>query len=341
MEEKINDMLYEKLKKKLKICKKVSGNREINIRCPICKDSKTDPFKARMYIQNKPPFKFKCFNCEASGIVDEKFLSKLEIDDFSLNDYIRKENKRFTKKMNYKYGNTVDILKKKNIIFPDIKKEHLFKKEYIENRLGILIPKEDTSKYKIIYSINDFIKENKLEKIINENNKGKIYGIDQNSIGFLSFDRSHIIFRNILNVEKYGRYANFSLFPELDGKKTYMIKNDIDLSKRVYNLILTEGIIDIIGVYNHIYNKQDEGNIFIANCGKSFTLTSDIMKKLSILNAEINIYSDQDVPISFYRNLMSYEVFYRLNGINLYYNNIGKDYGVKKEEISLKDKIVL
>ena len=99
--------------------------------------------------------------------------------------------------------------------------------------------------------------------------------------------------------------------------------------------------MDILGVYNHIYNKEDNNTIFIANNGKSFTSSSNILKNLSILNADINIYSDSDVPISFYKELMEYEVYYRFNGINLYYNKIGKDYGVKKEEIKLKEVIEL
>ena len=38
---------------------------------------------------------------------------------------------------------------------------------------------------------------------------------------------------------------------------------------------------------------------------------------------------------------MKYNDLCRFNGINLYYNSIGKDYGVKKEEIKLQNCIEL
>lgn len=332
-----NNMLYEKLKPHLKVCKLVSASKEIVVRCTFCGDSVHDPYKGHMYIQNYPPYKFHCFKCETSGVVNPNFLRRLDISDYLLTSHIKKENSKFMKKMNYKYGNDLQFLmNKKKIVFPQPKQEDLFKKEYMEDRLGILLNEEDTSKYKLIYSIHDFIKENKFTnfKLTNQTNF-----LDKNSLGFLSYDKSNIVFRNIQNTE--NRYTNFCMFPELEGKKTYMIKNSIDTSRRVYNLILTEGIMDIVGVYNHLYNKEDEGNIFIANCGKSYKISIDLMKKLSILNANINIYSDQDVNSNFYRNLMSIDPYFRLNGMNIYYNNIEKDFGVTKNRIILRKPIIM
>ena len=81
--------------------------------------------------------------------------------------------------------------------------------------------------------------------------------------------------------------------------------------------------------------------LFIANAGKSFIVTSNLLKKMAILNSNIIIYSDGDVSIEEYRKIMLREKYFSMNGMNIYYNKKGKDFGVKKEEILLSNKIEL
>ena len=287
--------LYETLKKRLKVCKLTTAKDELNIRCPFCLDSVKDPFKGHMYIENNPPFRYYCQRCNASGRVNKKYLSLLDIED----------------------------------------------------RLGIKINDEDISRYKIVYNLNEFLNINKLTSILNKNAKNfyfmkNIETINKNCVGFLSHDKSTIIFRSLdKNITGY-RYNNFTIFPELDSKKTYMLSNNINLANKEYNIIITEGIFDIIGVFNHIYNKQISDNmIFMANAVKSYIVTANLLKKLSILNSDKNIYSDGDVDINFYKELMKKEIYFGCNGINLYYNRIGKDFGVTKDQIQLSTKIEL
>ena len=51
-------------------------------------------------------------------------------------------------------------------------------------------------------------------------------------------------------------------------------------------------------------------------------------------NIVINIFSDSDHDKYFYQNMMN-ELSPWVEKINLYYNSIGKDYGVPKDKISL------
>lgn len=341
--------LYLTLKKKLKVCKLNSSKTEINIRCIYCGDSTHDPFKGHMYIQNGPPYKYYCQRCQSSGIVNKKFLEDLDCTDYYLINKLEKEYNVYKQKSKIKYGSSLKFLNNEYIYFPkpSIKRDYE-KLNYLENRLGIEIKEDEINKYKIVISLKEFIKNNNLNNIIknNENNytfMKNLRTIDEMCIGFLSADKSTIIFRSLDSEKTNYRYNNFVLFPDIEeSKKTYTISNKIDLASPVFNINIAEGPIDIIGIYNNVNNKYDDNKtIYIANAGKSFMVTSKFIKKLSILNANINIYSDRDVDINFYKKLIKNDLFYRMNGINIYYNNKSKDFGVPKNEIIVSNKITL
>lgn len=343
--------LYKHLKGKLKVCKLNSAGTEINIRCPYCGDSIKDPYKGHLYISTKPPYFYYCQRCNSTGRVNKEFLSKLECDNnFVLLNAIQREYHEYSKKVDIKYGKNLNFLKTdKPIIFPRaITKKDIEKKRYIEDRLGITLTDTDIDKFKIVFSIKRFLSENKLD-IIKKNIKNKFFikninTIEDNCVGFLSSDRSTIIFRSLDKSITGYRYNNFTLFPEIDSKKTYTISTELDLSSRIFEVYLAEGILDILGVYNHFYKDNLDGNknkIFVANAGKSYMVTSNFLKKLGILNADIFIYSDSDVNLNFYKSLVKDDLFFGLNGISIFYNDLGKDFGVRKDEIKLSRRIEL
>lgn len=341
--------LYLTLKKKLKVCKLNSSQTEINIRCPFCKDSIKDPLKGHLYIQNGSPYKYYCQKCQSSGVVNSEFLELLEVTDYSLINKIQIEYKEYKKKSRIKYGESLNFLNNKQVYFPEPKiKKDFIKKEYLEKRLGVEFTNEDLNKFKIVLSLKEFLRQNNLYSIIENNKNNKffmknIFTIEENCIGFLSTDKSIIIFRSLDKSLTGYRYNNFALFPDIsDSKKTYTISNQLDMTSSLFEINIAEGPIDIIGVYNNVKNKEmKNNNIYIANAGKSFTVTSNFIKKLGILNTDINIYSDKDVDLNFYKHLMKIDPFYQMNGINIYYNNKNKDFGVTKDEIELSRKIIL
>ena len=123
----------------------------------------------------------------------------------------------------------------------------------------------------------------------------------------------------------------------------------IDIMQPVVNLVITEGIFDIIGVYTHFYkNTQYEKNtIFAAACGKSYNAVILNYIRLGFLNLNISIYSDGDVDVNFYRELKDSNPYLKGSNITIFYNDLydpstgyGKDYGVKKEDIKLRKVII-
>lgn len=343
--------IYYFLKDKLRVCKTTVNKSETIVRCPYCGDSLNNAKDAHFYINNYAPFKFYCQKCNVTGLFSDSVLIHMGLFNAELSSKLSKCIVDYKINLNKRYGSTFEsyFSDKKNLdILPNqYNAKEIRKIDYINGRLGIDISSNnDIEKYKIILNLTDFLNNNGVPY---KNNKTpeelrKIDVIDDHYVGFLLTDKNMIVFRNINSGEE-ERYCNFKVYNETYNisKKFYVISNDIDLSSNVFNLYLTEGIFDIIGVYNHIYNQQMKSNdIFIGCKGKSYNFVINSLKDIGILNCNINIYSDSDVNVKWFQDkLMRFNTIARLNGINLYYNNVSKDFGVPKNNIEVRKVIKL
>lgn len=335
--------LYNILKKNLSVCKLTTSKDETIIRCPFCGDSQKNFKDAHLYINNLPPFKFYCQKCNTSGIANSELLSNVNIFDNDLNKYLKESKSEYLKKINVKYGGSFLSYFNNNekILVPNSYEEkELEKLSYIENRLGISInDEEDIRRYKIILNIEDFYRNNDIDLNL-PNIKNKIKDLENNFVGFLLNDNNMITFRRIYQpkTEEEDRYYNHKIFQDtiFTSRKFFTIGNELDLSNDIININMTEGIFDIIGVFNHIYNgKINSNDVFVSCNGKSYNFVLNYLKSLSVLNCNINIYSDNDVPISKFQSMKKYNKLMKYNGINLFYNKLEKDFGIKKERIKL------
>lgn len=329
--------IYDYFKRNLRLCNLTTDKSETLIRCPYCGDSNNENH-AHMYINNIPPYKYFCQKCSTTGIVDNKFLRDVNLYDPEIVNHVTNSKNKYIKDLNKKYGNNfLEIFNKEFDLLPnDFGKKEIQKLNYINNRLGIKITNEELiSKYKIILNIKDFFENNNLE--MNKFYKENINKLQNNYVGFLLNDNNMICFRDITGKSEM-RYINKKIYSEniFQSRKFYTIGNTIDLSKETYNIYLTEGIFDILGVFNHIYNcNQQNNDLFISCNGKSYNFVLKYLQSLGILNCNIFIYSDNDVPIKKIENLVKYNYLTKFNGASLYYNTIEKDYGVKKDKIIL------
>lgn len=346
--------LYYYLKRNLRVCYKTTIGDETRIRCPFCGDSKKDPNATRLYIANKAPFKFICFNCGASGVVNDKFLNLLNGNEssYEISTYLKQKRQEASRNGNFISTKRTNLpYFRKKLDFSITRLSDMSKLDYINNRLGTNITIKDVDKYKIVLNIQDFFNKNGVDinkRFTTERDKKQFVQIREKYIGFLSSDRNIIVFRNTdPNCGDKERFANIRVYlfdeDEFETKKTYNIGNKIDIYKPKHNIIITEGIMDIIGVYEHFYKNQvDESEyIFIANCGKSFQTSLEHITQLTLLDNDITIYSDSDVGLNLYKKLKKYSPELAFNKLEILYNTIGKDYGVRKENIKLSSKIVL
>ena len=101
------------------------------------------------------------------------------------------------------------------------------------------------------------------------------------------------------------------------GEKTYYLKNPTN-----------------IGIY-----KMNDNDIYISCNGKSYSFVLRYLKSIGILNCDIFIYSDKDVPIDKMKLFLKYDMLVKFNGATIFYNELEKDCGVRKEKIKLTEGI--
>lgn len=312
---------------------------DIVIRCPFCGDSQKTlshgHLHVRIDITDNLPLIFHCFRCDATGIFSAKTLNELGLGyspDMSVG--LLRYNKSSTKAYNRKLGikdNGFDFIVKaaKNHFLADKKKS------YLEDRLGVNLSYEEWAKLKVVFNLQDFIEDNEIKSLTTK--PGMCRLLNNNYVGFLSVRNEFIVFRNIFK-DKNIRYYKYMIKNIMDKtNKMYIIPSKVDaLSTEKVNINISEGTFDALGLYFNVFNQDNERNLYAAVCGCGFKTTCKYFLKKGIIgkNVVINIFSDKDKDKKFYKSIVQ-EIAPLVGEINLFYNDLGKDYGVKKEEISL------
>lgn len=313
------------------------GKNQIALRCMFCGDSKKDPRKTRFYVQinadNDVPMLYNCFNCGASGIITPSVLRTFEINDLNLNSNLLSYNKSISKKIKKNINSKINRL---NLSVPVPKNTELnrMKLKYIENRLGIKLTIDDIQRFKIIFSLEQFLSTNKINEVTCKPDRAR--RLNEDYVGFLTSSNDHIIYRDITGKNKM-RYDKYTIIPEIDNsKKFYTIPKTIDIvSNKPVIINMAEGVFDILGIYYNV-KKQNDDEIYVAICDSSYIPVIKYFLSLGLVgdNIIINIFSDSDHQPYFYKNLFS-ELSVWVKKINLFYNNKSKDFGVPKSEIEI------
>jgi hypothetical protein len=318
-----------------------TSKKEVRVRCPYCGDSKKDKTHAHLYIEMKPPFKFYCQKCTTSGVLNTQTLRDLNIFNSDLSVSILEANKSI-KNIS---GNQKVSFKKHTPILNKIETNFTQNAvNYFNNRYGFNYDNAYiVDKFKAITNSYQFFVDNRIQVPVDRYNR-YLYDFN-NSIGFLSSDGSHIIFRDITG-QQLKRYYNFNMFGDDDkstSNKIYNIKSAVDIMSDEINLVITEGVFDIIGVYEHFYKERVEGQnnyIFAAAAGKGYNAVIAHYIRMGFLNLNITIYSDADVDPSFFRELKSNSFYLKNTPLTIFYNTKEKDFGIPRDMISLKKVII-
>ena len=323
---------------------KKQGDDYVYVRCPICGDSikHEDKPHCSIWIQQNTPLIYHCWICESSGIIDENFLRLMYISDINLMNQLSSYNRITVSKNSQRLKFLVNN-PNKDLIIPDIKggESTTLKKLYLYKRLGVDFNNNMLKKLKIIFSIKDFLFANNLT-VLNRFKKS-IYYLDHNYIGFLASSRDNINFRDITGKSNI-RYIRYNLYENMPLKeRMYIIPNQVNLMDKEINLHVAEGVFDILGVYFNIMNQNDKNHIYVSVGGSAYKrVIRYFLRKGFISNLILNIYSDNDKCIYFYKNLLKeYKLFFK--DIHLYYNIMKgeKDFGVTRERINIKESVVL
>ncbi len=301
------------------------SSEHVVVRCPYCGDS-LNPASAHLYIKITPPYEFYCQRCTHGGVLSLDTLRDLEIYDPSLISVINDGNSDFRKNNRHRYIPKFKV-RAPNFKGSDTEMRNL---KYFNDRYGTDIDHTELeSKYSCILDVKEFISLNNIRVV------EKFKHIDFSKyIGFVSSDKSHLIARN--TVDGGMRYININIHDSVDGKKEYNITDNLDIMSEKIRLIMTEGIFDIIGVREHFYKSYDDTNtVFVAGVGKAFNSVINSYSRKGCLDLDVIIYADSDTTIPFYKNLKKNNKFIKDTQITVYFNSIGKDFGVEKSKINL------
>lgn len=311
------------------------------VKCPICGEGHKRHNHGHCYIgliNNGPPVVYHCFIGECSGIVTPEFLHSMEIYDNELDNILNIFNKSYDKIS--KESRKIYMIQKKkdNLIIPNIEERNsnILKLNYLRKRMKIGFSFENCKDLRMVFSLYDFLDANNIKPNLNRYKRKILDVVNNDYLGFLAANNSHIVFRNIRD-NKNLRYLKYEIFDEPSlGNIIYNIPGTrCDIFSDDVNLHVAEGTFDILGVYNSICHGNKINNIYSACCGSGYLNTIRYFIKLGFIgNLNVNIYSDKDKDPTFYKKTYL-NIKPWVKSINIYYNELSKDYGVPKDEIEI------
>jgi hypothetical protein len=252
MNELDSELLIEHLQSSIRPCYVNRERTHINVRCPYCGDSQKHLDSGHLNIKINDPrcFVWRCVRCSTGGVVNYKFIRDLEcFDPFLLEfgfknsinskEYIKKKNKEL-KLFNPKQRELIIPFKESDLSYEKI--------DYINNRLGLNISPRLACHLRMITDFEEFLFTNHLKATEDET---IMKMLQSHAIGFLSWDASMIVFRNI-HGKFFGdkRYFNYNIQSkdQINFNKFYSIRKKIDACNPIIKLNLSEGIIDMLGL---------------------------------------------------------------------------------------------
>lgn len=319
-----------------------TNKKEISVRCCFCGDSTKNANSSHLYVKlvvdEKEPHTYYCQKCKAKGIVTSQLFKQLKLFDNDLNVKIGLYNKAVGKK-NKKYK----PIRKKELIIPNHErtKLNLVKLAYINRRLGINLKLEDLPKYKIFLNLYDLLDANHVQNLTNKNERF-VDTLDHNFLGFISYDNNYGIMRNLSKkVMPDLRYYNYNIFDNYDNsKRFYILPTKIDILKPKLNVVITEGIFDLLGVYFNIEKQKQDNTLYVAVNGVGYSLVFLHLARMGFLDMDIKIYSDNDQNLKQYKAIKTEFKSFLTNRIQVFYNKIGKDFGVTPDKIQISRTFV-
>lgn len=331
------DALYETL---ITIQPRNITRTHVTIRCPFCGDSvkhqNSTHFGIKIDRANPTePVLFNCFLCNTAGVMTAEILHSIEVNDIQITAGMKMFNKSISgnlKRMGYR-SNTIEM----SLQVPEDNDLNRIKLEYVQKRLGISFTYEELVGLKTVFSLAQLLSANEIDSLTTSVDKARELNLKY--VGWLTTKKEKIVFRQVLD-SSYKRYEKYEIFNQLDNTtKFYTIPNQIDLlSNEPTTLVIAEGTFDIIGAYYHVFNCQDDRTIYSAACGSGFlNVIKYFIRQGFINNLDVIILSDNEPHRTkkFYKKELE-PVSAWINHVQIYYNELSKDFGVPKNQIKVK-----
>lgn len=320
------------------------------IRCFDCGDSDNQEH-AHLGITLVPPFMYHCHRCGFGGIVNEEFLSRLGIRiDKKLHGVIDENRKIAQTAAKNKQRSGSNLVNKiltgafasRKLHLPNYaeadRQRPCFR--YLCDRFGVEWTIEDAKAFKLIPSLKRFGRANYIQEWpIKEWHEDPeqafeiLNALHEDYAGFLDYAGQEIIFRRIVESDS-SRYfeMKFSKAPF----RLYTISKQVPIATARLQLILAEGIFDVIGLYNK-FPEFRENCVFAAMLGKSPASIMDFFFRLGFFAQDVKIFKDNDVNDWKYFNMIRDLQYPKKLGftVKVLHNETGHDFGIPANEIRL------
>jgi len=324
-----------------------SSSPELLTRCPFCGDSNKSSYHGHFYLAEKDNvIVYYCQRCTTTGLLNPYTLNLLGINDSFTKSVFIKYTNQFRKSY-HKAHSDIRFFSNYNYEKNEILSEYGFKTTYIKKRLFLKkFYKKDLSRYKIVLSIKDFFIENDIKVAwINDYFLNNV--LDKKYFGFLSNKGTKLILRRIDDFvieeekEKFKRYYSVKLTEEnAVDSDYYIIKNTYNLAelmKSRFTIVMTEGIITLLNVYNRVFDA-DNKNIYIAVLNKDYiNKVIDFAKIIGKLDFNIEIFSDSEVDPKLIKKQFKDTIFEK--NVKIFKNALGGDFGEENIKVVKSDFI--
>lgn len=286
------------LLRNLPAAKVASGRTEVVCKCQYCPDSR-DPRHGHMYIsipktESDPSFHY-CQKCHTGGIVDSRRLIEWGIYDQEIASTLGTINKA-AKVLGKTIGYDRVVYNFSNNVW-----DHAlagWKVDYINWRLGTKFTLKDLLDEKIVFNLGEVLSYNNISEKTRHPNI--ITQINDNFVGFLSFDNNFINFRRVCDegivyhtIDK--RYINYNIHNKKDNTEKFYVspsQQNLALPIRI-PIHIAEGPFDILSIKYNLRNCSN--GVYAAISGSAYKgLLIHIINTLKMYYIEVHIYPDND-----------------------------------------------
>lgn len=320
-----------------------NGERNRLIRCPECGDSeKLD--HGHLSITRSYPFLYKCFRCNWSGAVNADFLKIFGVEITPELESALQENRQAVKATAGEHAanrakNIQSIVRglSSQLTVPPLNDTDKSSEQiqYVFRRFNTEFTDEDLKRFAVVPDLRRFWKANRISSLPRK--KEDLAVIADDYVAFSDSGCNGLICRNIRDEELLGRYQEVRF--RKNKERLYCFKKKLDLKETKINLVIAEGIFDLIGIWNKFPSIR-EGHLLAACLGKSPAKIIDFFTELGYLDQSIAIFADNDVEDSYilkdireleYPKILNYKV-------TIVRNAKGHDFGVPADQISIKSR---
>jgi hypothetical protein len=322
---------------------------ELSVRCPECGDSVKHPDHAHCNIRLTQPdaIVFHCVRCDWDGMVDSAFMRRIGVYDEAANLAAHRNTMSIRRKIGRAAreltGGRSDRLPSPAAV-PASSPAALRRLGYLNERLGLALgPHEAASRLRVVADLRDLFRANPWMRPTEE--RWMMTRLADQGIGFLSADRTHIVFRDTTDTWS-RRYFNYKVHGmDVPGaSKMYFATSRVDRLAPRLNLSMTEGIFDALAVaYHQEPGSMDRGDTIVASAnGKGFPWLIKSVRRMGFLDLNVRIYSDSDVPVGVYRWILTGDPLLDARNFEVLYNDCGAsgggktDFGVPPDRVKVR-----